>query len=114
MGCCWPGRQHCEAYAFHLLLQVNPDLRLGVGSIHEIKNHAWFASMDWSALDARKIRAPIIPELKSINDMSNFANYDSEMTPPPVNTRNDRSLWQMWQWVDTKSLRIHDVFADSS
>jgi hypothetical protein len=93
---------------------VNPEKRLGVvGGISQIKTHPWFSSMDWTALDAQRIPAPILPALKSINDMSNFANYDAEMTPPPVNTRNDRSLWQMWQWVDTKSMHIHDVFADS-
>lgn len=93
-------------------MQVNPEQRLGLNGVHEIKQHAWFASLDWAALEARKLKAPIIPKLDSIHDMSNFANYDAEMTPPPANTRKDGNLWQMWQWVDTSRMRIHEVTAD--
>jgi hypothetical protein len=56
----------------------------------------------------------MIPKLQSATDQSNFANYDAEMTPPPANMRNDKNLWQMWEWVDTSGLRIHDVTAANS
>ena len=36
---------------------------------------------------------------------------DQEMTPPPQNLRNDKNLWQMWEWVDTAGMHIHNIVA---
>ncbi len=45
------------------LLQVNPEKRLGTGpqGVAAIKKHRWFARLDWSALEQRKLIAPIRP-----------------------------------------------------
>ena len=90
---------------------MNPEHRLGWHGADDIKRHPWFASIDWHMLEAHRIGAPMIPKLQNPQDQSNFANYDAEMTPPPQNTRNDRNLWQMWEWVDTSGMHIHDVTA---
>jgi hypothetical protein len=92
-------------------VQVNPDNRLGCHGAQELKQHPWFASVDWQLMEAHKVEPPFEPKLTSINDMSNFANYDAEMMPPPPNTRSDRNLWSMWEWVDTNGLQIHGVTA---
>ena len=46
------------------LLQVNPDKRLGSGAAgsDEIKQHRFFASVDWKALEQKKLPAPIRPK----------------------------------------------------
>lgn len=43
--------------------QVNPEKRLGSGPLgaEEIKRHRWFSRLDWKALEARKLPAPIRP-----------------------------------------------------
>ena len=45
------------------LLQVNPEKRLGSGpnGAEEIKKHRFFSRIDWPALEARKMQAPIRP-----------------------------------------------------
>ena len=44
-------------------MQVNPEKRLGSGrdGAAEIKRHRWFSRIDWAALEAKKIPAPIRP-----------------------------------------------------
>jgi hypothetical protein len=57
---------------------VQPDKRLGCGpgGIGEIKAHRWFAGIDWGALSARRLPAPILPRLTSLLDTSNFDAFD--------------------------------------
>ena len=97
-----------------MTLQVNPESRLGRNGYQEIQEHPWFAEINWEDLAARKIKAPLQPKLKNLNDLSNFANYDSEMPPPPKTKRSNRNLWHMWEWVDTSDLAIHSVTAANS
>ena len=84
---------------------------MGLNGASEIKQHAWFASVDWAQMEARRVPPPMVPRLQGVQDTSNFANYDQEMTPPPQNLRNDKNLWQMWEWVDTAGMHIHNVVA---
>ena len=61
-----------------LLEPVVPD-RLGCGpdGVSLLKEHAWFAvdgHIDWQALLAKRVRAPIVPPALIT---SNFAKYDS-------------------------------------
>lgn len=47
-----------------------PDTRLGRNSAAEIKEHPFFAGVDWDTI--RSIDAPFIPHLKSVTDTSYF------------------------------------------
>jgi serine/threonine protein kinase len=51
------------------LLQRDPKMRLG---LQEIKDHAFFASINWMDLKALRVTPPFIPDLKSVYDLSNF------------------------------------------
>lgn len=51
------------------LLQRDPKMRLG---LQEIKEHAFFASINWMDLKALKVTPPFIPDIKSVYDLSNF------------------------------------------
>ena len=63
------------------LCTVNPSQRLGniAGGTERVKAHPFFANLDWEALYYRKMKGPIIPELRHAADTSCFDEYD----PPP-------------------------------
>ncbi|TKY85548.1 hypothetical protein EX895_005710 [Sporisorium graminicola] len=56
-----------------------PENRLGRNSATEIKDHPFFAGVDWSTI--RQIDAPFIPQLKSITDTSYFPTEDYQDVP---------------------------------
>eukprot|EP00199_Chlamydomonas_sp_CCMP681_P000070 CAMPEP_0119102536 /NCGR_PEP_ID=MMETSP1180-20130426/1251_1 /TAXON_ID=3052 ORGANISM="Chlamydomonas cf sp, Strain CCMP681" /NCGR_SAMPLE_ID=MMETSP1180 /ASSEMBLY_ACC=CAM_ASM_000741 /LENGTH=1028 /DNA_ID=CAMNT_0007086843 /DNA_START=136 /DNA_END=3222 /DNA_ORIENTATION=+ len=91
------------------LLQVNPEKRLGSGPLgaQEIKNHRWFAKLDWKALEARKLPAPIRPRIRNPLDTSNFDNFDScDVEPPSVpanRLEKHAQLWDAWEWIEPGS-----------
>lgn len=55
-------------------LITDPEKRLGRNGVQEIKNHPFFASIDWDNI--RKMKAPYIPKLKSNIDTSNFEKFE--------------------------------------
>ncbi|CAO1637064.1 unnamed protein product [Sympodiomycopsis kandeliae] len=62
---------------------TSPEGRLGRNGAQEIKDHPFFAGVDWSTI--RNIDAPFIPHLKSITDTSYFPTEDYQDVPevPP-------------------------------
>ena len=68
------------------LPQVKPEERLGSDGPDDIRAHPWFEDLDWAALEARSVPAPITPELSGPVDASNFDDFaDPPATPrfPP-------------------------------
>ncbi|KAG2180623.1 hypothetical protein INT44_003630 [Umbelopsis vinacea] len=59
------------------LLNRDPNERLGNFGTQHIKNHPFFASMDWRKLMAKKVQPPFKPSVESAYDTSNF---DEEFT----------------------------------
>jgi len=62
------------------LLSVDLTKRFGnlKNGVHDIKNHKWFASVDWMAVCHKRLEAPFIPKIRSAGDTSNFDEYDEE------------------------------------
>ncbi|KAJ1947914.1 cAMP-dependent protein kinase catalytic subunit [Kickxella alabastrina] len=58
---------------------LTADLSRRLGNLHrgsaDIKEHRWFAEVDWNRLAAREIPAPLIPPQKVDGDTSNFDKY---------------------------------------
>ncbi|KAJ2478938.1 cAMP-dependent protein kinase catalytic subunit [Coemansia sp. RSA 2131] len=58
---------------------LTADLSRRLGNLHrgsaDIKEHRWFAEVDWNRLAAREIPAPLIPPQKVAGDTSNFDKY---------------------------------------
>ncbi|KAI8147555.1 kinase-like domain-containing protein [Fennellomyces sp. T-0311] len=59
------------------LLTRDPNERLGNNGPEEIKNHPFFASIDWRKLLQKKVQPPFKPSVESAYDTSNF---DEEFT----------------------------------
>ena len=60
------------------LLEKNPKKRLGYQKgIEEIKNHPFFAKIDFNLIEQKKVKAPFIPEVDNDTDVQNF---DEEFT----------------------------------
>lgn len=55
------------------------EVRLGRNGAHEIKQHPFFAGVDWNTI--RNIDSPFIPVLKSITDTSYFPTEDLDQIP---------------------------------
>eukprot|EP01016_Furgasonia_blochmanni_P044644 TRINITY_DN6219_c0_g3_i4.p2 TRINITY_DN6219_c0_g3~~TRINITY_DN6219_c0_g3_i4.p2 ORF type:complete len:222 (+),score=51.51 TRINITY_DN6219_c0_g3_i4:452-1117(+) len=66
------------------------------GGAQDIKDHRWFAGLEWNALLMRKIAAPYKPPIKSKGDSSNFSTYpDSTELPRALKPSEDPfSAWQ--------------------
>lgn len=43
-----------------------------------VKTHKWFANFDFELLESGNMKAPIIPKIKNIEDLSNFEEYPEE------------------------------------
>ncbi|GAA5918589.1 hypothetical protein JCM6882_001902, partial [Rhodosporidiobolus microsporus] len=59
------------------LLTADLSKRLGnlKGGAQDVKNHPWFEGVDWSAVERKEIRAPIIPHTSIPGDCSNFERF---------------------------------------
>ncbi|KAL4466816.1 hypothetical protein ABPG74_010413 [Tetrahymena malaccensis] len=55
------------------LLNINPELRLGFKGIQEIKEHEFYASLNWDKLYKKEIPPPYKPKLSSKYDLSHFS-----------------------------------------
>ncbi|KAL8738706.1 MAG: hypothetical protein Q9181_000528 [Wetmoreana brouardii] len=77
------------------LCTVNPTHRLGnlSGGVDRVKSHPFFASIDWESLYYRKIKGPIIPNLRHPADASNFEEYDPAPEHKSVYTKEMASKY---------------------
>ncbi|GFQ87686.1 hypothetical protein TNCT_284601 [Trichonephila clavata] len=74
------------------LCRDNPAERIGYqkGGIQELQKHKWFDGFYYDGLRTRTLVPPIIPQVRSPIDYSNFDRYPpDEDTPPP----DDLSGW---------------------
>ena len=71
------------------LCKINPAHRLGnqSGGSQDVKSHPFFTNIDWNAVYNRKVKGPIVPELKNAADASNFDEYDAEPPRSSVYTK---------------------------
>jgi serum/glucocorticoid-regulated kinase 2 len=65
------------------LFQKDPEKRLGSGPDggKAIRNHPWFASVDWEGLLRKEVKGPFLPVIRDDLDVSNF---DPEFTETAV------------------------------
>jgi serine/threonine protein kinase len=63
------------------LLDVNEKTRLGSGpkGLRNLKNHPFFASIDWDKLEQRHMQPPYVPGAKKVEEMPLYPNFDTMM-----------------------------------
>ncbi|XP_065888744.1 cAMP-dependent protein kinase catalytic subunit PRKX-like [Dysidea avara] len=70
------------------LLTHDTTKRLGCmrNGIDDVKTHKWFKCLDWDAAFQRKLKPPIIPQVRHPGDTCNFDKYpeDGWLCTPPV------------------------------
>lgn len=77
------------------LLVADVSKRLGMlkGAAEDVKQHRWFAKIDWKALLAKKIPMAYKPTIKSPGDTSNFNTYpDSDNISQSLKPADDPFL----------------------
>ena len=52
--------------------------------VNDIKKHRWFNNFSWDDLIKKKIKAPYVPVVKSLGDVSNFEEYPDSGNSTPV------------------------------
>ena len=71
------------------LCRYNPRDRLGfTGGFADIERHKWFDGFNWSALRARKLEAPCLPNVADQNDTKNFQTFDEDTERVSEETSN--------------------------
>ncbi|GAN05515.1 candidate protein kinase C [Mucor ambiguus] len=91
----------CEA-----LLERNPEKRLGggKGDAQEVKNHPFFAGVNWDDMLAKRVQPPFLP---TVNGRADTSNFDEEFTREipiltPVNamlTANEQQEFSSFSYV---------------
>ncbi|KAL3308182.1 hypothetical protein Ciccas_013290 [Cichlidogyrus casuarinus] len=63
----------------------NPTERYGYGKggLREVQKHVWFEGFNWEGLRKRLVTPPIVPQVKSAIDTSNFDSYLPDADIPP-------------------------------
>ncbi|XP_029447275.1 serine/threonine-protein kinase Sgk3 isoform X3 [Rhinatrema bivittatum] len=92
------------------LLEKDRQQRLGAKEdFHEIQNHPFFASINWTDLIQKKIHPPFNPNVVGPDDIRNFdAEFTEEMVPYSVCISPDYSI------VNASVLEADDAFAGFS
>jgi len=62
------------------LLQTDLTKRFGnlKDGVDDIKNHKWFAGVDWEAMKELNAPPPFLPTVGGADDTSNFQKYDED------------------------------------
>jgi hypothetical protein len=86
-----PPEANLSPAAIDLLKRLicDPNERLGVNGVEEIKAHPFFAGVDWKRI--REKKSPNVPELKSEVDTSNFDHFDEEEPLYTEDTKNRKN-----------------------
>ncbi|XP_065908999.1 cAMP-dependent protein kinase catalytic subunit beta-like [Dysidea avara] len=62
------------------LIQVDLSKRIGnlKNGAADIKDHVWFDTINWTALENREVKAPYIPHCGNAGDSTNFDHFEEE------------------------------------
>jgi len=64
------------------------------GGVQKIKEHPWFFGFDFTGLEQRRMRPPVIPYIGDNTDMHNFAWFDDDHTNKAAGKDNDDEKYE--------------------
>lgn len=68
------------------------------GGAARVKSHAFFFGVDWKALEERRDRGPIIPEVRYYGDASCFDVYpEDDVNPEPYTKELEEKYDEMFK-----------------
>ena len=73
-------------------LDRNPETRLGSSSFEDIKNHPWFACIDWEKLCKREMIPPFKPMVHGKEDVGNIDNEFLQEVPTVTPTLEGKPI----------------------
>ncbi|XP_031825479.1 ribosomal protein S6 kinase 2 beta isoform X1 [Nomia melanderi] len=102
-----------EAQALlRVLFKRTPANRLGSGGVEEIKNHVFFATIDWEALYKKEIKPPFKPAVSQDDDAfyfdSEFTCKTPEDSPGVPPSANAHELFRGFSFVAPCLLEDHN------
>lgn len=97
------------------LLDRNAATRLGSESTGRVRDHAFFADVDWLAVAQRRVQPPFVPTIRDELDVSNFdTEFTSErpaLSPPPAAAPPERGeLFRGFSYVAPDILHSDNPF----
>ena len=89
------------------LLEKNPCKRIGSKQgFEEIKNHHFFATIDWNKLENRELEPPFVPRLFNETDTSNFDRVFTSETvclSPVISSYINKNYFDSFSYYGSKS-----------
>lgn len=73
-------------------LDRNPETRLGSNGFEDIKNHPWFACIDWDKLFRREMIPPYKPVVHGTEDVGNIDKEFTDEVPTVTPTFEGKVL----------------------
>ncbi|XP_045602988.1 ribosomal protein S6 kinase alpha-5 isoform X2 [Procambarus clarkii] len=100
------------------LLVKDPRQRLGGGPLDakEIKEHAFFKTLNWDDLAQKKVPAPFVPRISGELDVSNFSEEFTAMVPqdsPAIVPPDTDRIFNGYSYVAPSILFTENVISDS-
>lgn len=93
-----------------MLLQHSPRDRLGIGGAQEVKEHVYFAGLDWNSLLRQK--AEFVPQLADEEDTSYFDSridrYNHELEDDTDDT-DDSPLFGLFSSCSPQYRKVHNA-----
>lgn len=85
-----------------LLLNKNPDKRLGTNGCEEIMTHPWFKTVKWEKIISDTEEPPFVP-LKDINaaSQSEIGTFAEDRNAPKLDEK-DAETYKNWNWTNPK------------
>jgi serine/threonine protein kinase len=94
-------------------LDVNEHTRLGSNGVDEIKEHPFFAGLDWHLLEQKHEEPPVIPTSTVLNEKVAYSSYedmlkalDKESWLTDVPSPSDQKYFANWDFLSFHTLKI--------
>jgi rhodopsin kinase len=95
------------------LFNPDPAERLGANSIDELKNHEYFADIDWDALAALAVTPPFVPDARTVNanSIGEVGEFNKTAFKAIQITPEDNKMYEDFMYVSPEGVQLELVEA---